>query len=89
MHTHDLSRFQHSHRFDTDSHRAERSTRLVMWITAATMLLEIGAGWWFNSMALLADGWHMSSHAFAIGLSAFAYRAMRRHAGDPRFAFGT
>ena len=89
MHTHHLSDWQHSHRFDTDSHRAERNTRLVMWITLATMLIEIGAGWWFNSMALLADGWHMSSHAFAIGLSAFAYGAMRRHASDPRFAFGT
>lgn len=89
MHTHHLSDWQHTHRFDTDSHRAERNTRLVMWITLATMLIEIGAGWWFNSMALLADGWHMSSHAFAIGLSAFAYGAMRRHASDPRFAFGT
>ena len=89
MHSHDLSAWQHEHRFETDSHRAERSTRLVMWITAATMVLEIGAGWWFNSMALLADGWHMSSHAFAIGLSAFAYAAVRRYARDPRFAFGT
>lgn len=89
MHTHDLSPWQHEHRFDTESHGAERSTRLVMWITAATMVLEIGAGWWFNSMALLADGWHMSSHAFAIGLSAFAYAAVRRYAVDPRFAFGT
>jgi cation diffusion facilitator family transporter len=89
MHTHDLSAWQHSHRFDTNSHAAERSTRLVMWITAATMLVEIGAGWWFNSMALLADGWHMSSHAFALGLSAFAYAAVRRYAADPRFAFGT
>ena len=60
-----------------------------MWITAAAMLLEIGAGWWFNSMALLADGWHMSSHAVAIGLSAFAYAAARRYAADRRFAFGT
>ena len=89
MHDHHLSDWQHTHRFDTDSHRAERNTRLVMWITLATMVVEIGAGWWFNSMALLADGWHMSSHAFAIGLSAFAYGAMRRHASDPRFAFGT
>ena len=89
MHTHDLSPWQHSHRFGTESRDAERSTRLVMWITAATMVLEIGAGWWFNSMALLADGWHMSSHAFAIGLSAFAYAAVRRYAADPRFAFGT
>jgi cation diffusion facilitator family transporter len=60
-----------------------------MWITAAMMVVEILAGWWFNSMALLADGWHMSSHAFAIGLSAFAYAAARRYSSDPRFAFGT
>jgi cation diffusion facilitator family transporter len=60
-----------------------------MWITAAMMVVEIVAGWWFNSMALLADGWHMSSHAFAIGLSAFAYGAARRYSTDPRFAFGT
>jgi cation diffusion facilitator family transporter len=89
MHTHDLSGWQHEHRFQGDNHAAERSTRLVMCITAAAMLLEIGAGWWFNSMALLADGWHMSSHAVAIGLSAFAYAAARRYAGDRRFAFGT
>ena len=61
----------------------------MMWITAAMMVVEIVAGWWFNSMALLADGWHMSSHAFAIGLSAFAYGASRRYSQDPRFAFGT
>ena len=89
MHTHDLSPWQHSHQFDTGNTAAERSTRLVMWITAVAMVVEIGAGWWFNSMALLADGWHMSSHAVAIGLSAFAYAAARRYAHDPRFAFGT
>jgi cation diffusion facilitator family transporter len=60
-----------------------------MWITAAMMVVEIVAGWWFNSMALLADGLHMSSHAFAIGLSAFAYAAARHYSSDPRFAFGT
>lgn len=60
-----------------------------MWITAVMMVVEIAAGWWYNSMALLADGWHMSSHAVAIGLSAFAYSAARRYARDPRFAFGT
>ena len=89
MHSHDLSGWQHEHRFQGDNRAAERSTRLVMWITAAAMLLEIAAGWWFNSMALLADGWHMSSHAVAIGLSAFAYAAARRYAADRRFAFGT
>jgi len=60
-----------------------------MWITAVMMVIEIISGWWYNSMALLADGWHMSSHAVAIGLSAFAYGAARRYAKDPRFAFGT
>lgn len=89
MHTHDLSAWTHDHVFDEGNHAAERGTRIVMWITAAMMLVEIAAGWWFNSMALLADGWHMSSHAVAIGLSAFAYAAARRYARDPRFAFGT
>ncbi|WP_338762690.1 CDF family Co(II)/Ni(II) efflux transporter DmeF [Massilia sp. METH4] len=79
----------HDHVYDSSSHAAERGTRLVMWITAAMMVVEIAAGWWFNSMALLADGWHMSSHALAIGLSAFAYAAARKYARDPRFAFGT
>jgi cation diffusion facilitator family transporter len=89
MHTHDLSPWTHSHVFDAGSRAAERGTRTVMWITAAMMVVEIWAGWWFNSMALLADGWHMSSHAFAIGLSAFAYVAARRYARDSRFAFGS
>ena len=86
---HDLSRWAHQHQYGIGNAAAERSTRLVMWITIATMLVEIVAGWWFNSMAVLADGWHMSSHALAIGLSAFAYRAARKYADDPSFAFGT
>jgi len=85
----DLSRWTHDHVFDPGNRAGERGTRAVMWLTAATMVVEIVAGWVYNSMALLADGWHMSSHAVAIGLSAFAYAAARRHAGDPRFAFGT
>lgn len=89
MHIHDPTEWAHSHVFDQGNQAAERGTRLVMWITAAMMVIEIVAGWWFNSMALLADGWHMSSHAFAIGLSALAYAAARRYADDPRFAFGT
>lgn len=86
---HDLTRWAHDHRYSTGNAAAERGTRLVMWITIATMLIEIVAGWWFNSMAVLADGWHMSSHALAIGLSAFAYGAARKYAADPSFAFGT
>jgi len=89
MHTHDLSDWIHSHTFDQGSRAAERGTRWVMWITAVMMVFEIAAGWWYNSMALLADGWHMSSHAVALGLSAFAYAAARKYALDPRFAFGT
>lgn len=89
MHTENISAWSHHHVFGEDSHAAERSTRAVMWITAVMMVVEIFAGWWFNSMALLADGWHMSSHAIAIGLSAFAYAAARRYARDSRFAFGT
>jgi cation diffusion facilitator family transporter len=80
---------QHSHVFDQGNPLAERNTRWVLWLTATTMVAEIAGGWIFNSMALLADGWHMSSHALAMGLSALAYAAARRFARDPRFAFGT
>jgi cation diffusion facilitator family transporter len=86
---HDLSRWEQTHNFGVANARAEKGTRLVLWITVLTMIVEITAGWWFNSMAVLADGWHMSSHALAIGLSVFAYAAARKYANDPRFAFGT
>ena len=89
MKSDDLSDWRHDHAFDNNSEAAERSTRWVMWITLVTMVVEILAGWAFNSMSLLADGWHMSSHALAIGLSAMAYAAARTYAHDPRFAFGT
>ena len=89
MHTHDLSRWEHEHVFDSGNERAERGAKAVMWITLAMMVVEITGGWWFNSMALLADGWHMSSHAIALGLSAFAYVAARHYARDFRFAFGS
>jgi len=79
----------HVHLFDTHNPLAERRTRQVMWLTAVMMVLEIVAGTLLGSMALLADGWHMSSHAMALGVSAGAYWLARRHAGDPRFAFGT
>jgi cation diffusion facilitator family transporter len=79
----------HSHVFDFSNPVAERRTRQVMWLTVAMMIVEIAAGTVFNSMALLADGWHMSSHALALGVSAAAYALARRMAKDPRFAFGT
>lgn len=79
----------HSHAFN-DSHRgAESRTLWATVLTATAMVVEIAAGWRFNSMALLADGWHMSSHALALGLSVFAYVMARRLARDSRFAFGT
>jgi cation diffusion facilitator family transporter len=79
----------HVHLFDTSNPLAERRTRQVMWLTAVMMVVEIAAGTVLGSMALLADGWHMSSHALALGVSAGAYWLARRHADDPRFAFGT
>lgn len=89
MHNENPSNWIHDHIFETGNDTAERSTRMVMWITAVMMVVEIASGWWYNSMTLLADGWHMSSHAVAIGLSAMAYATARRYAKDPRFAFGT
>ncbi len=69
--------------------RHERRTRLVVGLTAVTMVGEIAAGWVFGSMALLADGWHMASHAVALSITTLGYYLARRHAGDPRFTFGT
>ncbi len=81
--------FRQSHQFDHGNPQGERGTRVVVVITLLAMVVEIGAGLATHSMALLADGVHMSSHALAIGLSAFAYAMARRFANDMRFAFGT
>lgn len=85
----DVSAFTHSHQFNHVDAKAERNTRRVVYITAAMMVVEIAGGYMLNSMALLADGWHMSSHALAMGLSVMAYALARRYAMDGRFAFGT
>jgi cation diffusion facilitator family transporter len=69
--------------------RNERRTWLVVGLTTAMMVAEIVGGIVFGSMALLADGWHMSTHAAALAIAALAYQYARRHAQDPRFAFGT
>src|SRR3546814_3278282 len=79
-----IHRWQHSHVFDQGNPTAQRRTRWAVWLTAIMMVAEIVGGWWYNSMALLADGWHMSSHALALGLSVFAYAAARRYAQDRR-----
>ena len=80
---------EHSHVFDESNPLVERNTRWAVGLTAIMMVVEIAGGWLTNSMALLADGWHMSSHVVALGLSALVYVLARRLAQDKRFAFGT
>ena len=89
MAIHDLSGWQHSHAYDPGNQRAERRTWLVVAITAATMVAEIVAGFITGSMALLADGWHMSTHVVALSIAGTAYWLARRWSRDERFAFGT
>ncbi len=79
----------HARGFDAANPLAERRTTWVLILTAVTMVIEILAGWWYGSMALLADGWHMSSHVIALGLAVAAYVLARRLRRDDRFAFGT
>lgn len=90
MHTSTLEPWTHDHTFGQDRRRhGERPTLIVAVLTIVMMVAEIVAGWAFGSMALLADGMHMGSHAVALGLSVFTYTYARRHAGDGRFTFGT
>ena len=90
MHTESIERWVHNHTFGQDEKKsAERRTLIVSVVTILTMIVEIGAGIVFGSMALLADGLHMGSHASALAISVFAYRYTRTHAKDARFNFGT
>ncbi len=89
MHRANQSHFQHSHDFVHDFAAAEKRTRIVIAITGAMMVLEITTGILSHSMALLADGWHMSTHVIAFLITAIAYHFTRRHASDARFSFGT
>jgi cation diffusion facilitator family transporter len=89
MHRADYSRFRHSHDFALDSSVAERRTRIVIAITAAMMVVEIAVGIASNSMALLADGWHMGTHVTAFLITALAYYFSRRYAANPLHSFGT
>jgi cation diffusion facilitator family transporter len=85
-----LARWRHDHSFGQDRRRpGERRTQLVIVITATMMVIEIAAGVLFGSMALLADGLHMASHAVALGINAYAYAYARRHAHDASYSFGT
>ena len=90
MHTENLNSWQHSHVLGQDQQRpGEQRTLVVIVITGAMMIVEIATGILFGSMALLADGLHMASHAVALGINAFAYIYARCHAHDTRFSFGT
>lgn len=89
MHTHNLNQWQHSHDFHVSSSHGERRTLHVVILTACMMVIEIGAGYLYGSMALLADGWHMGTHVAALGIALFAYSYARHHARNPRFTFGT
>ena len=90
MHIHQLDNWKHQHQFlNNQANKAnEKRTIYVVLLTLAMMVVEISAGMIFNSMALLADGWHMATHAGALGLTVFAYRYARHHANDRSFTFG-
>jgi cation diffusion facilitator family transporter len=89
MHVHDLGPFRHDHAFgDHAAPKRERALWWVTWITLATMGIELAAGYWSGSLALVADGWHMGTHALALGGAALAAHFSRRVAGSQRFAFG-
>lgn len=88
MHIYTLNKWQHEHDFNSIDPSNERKTLSVVLLTSGMMGLEIAAGMVFGSMALLADGWHMGTHAAALGITLFAYRYARRNANNPRFTFG-
>ncbi|MCC2113729.1 MAG: cation transporter, partial [Hyphomicrobiales bacterium] len=90
MHIHKLDAWRHGHNFiDHEATReSERRTLSVVVLTAIMMAAEITAGYLYNSMALMADGWHMATHAGALAIAVFAYRYARRHQNDRRFTFG-
>jgi len=80
----------HGHMFLSEDHqKSERKTWAVIWLCSAMMVVEIVGGWLFGSIALIADGLHMSTHAGALLLAALAYTYARKYADDPRFTFGT
>ncbi|WP_394148140.1 CDF family Co(II)/Ni(II) efflux transporter DmeF [Shewanella atlantica] len=86
---HSIKAWQHQHHFANINNDGERNTRYVLYLTLITMIAEISAGTIFGSMALLADGWHMGTHAAAFMITLFAYRYAKKHANNPEFTFGT
>ncbi len=88
-HAKTVDRFAHSHESSDINAANERRTLQVVLLTGTTMTVEIVAGHWTGSMALLADGWHMGTHAFALGISYAAYLLARKHMHSEAFTFGT
>ena len=80
---------RHQHNFSSHNSQGEKRTFYVLLLTVVTMIVEIIAGTIYGSMALLADGWHMGTHAAAFGITLFAYRYAKKHAESERFSFGT
>ncbi|KJR44100.1 metal transporter [Candidatus Magnetoovum chiemensis] len=80
---------QHSHRFCIENRQGEKNTRRVIVLTAIMTAVEVAAGIVYGSMALLADGWHMSTHAAALAITAFSYYYERKHIDNPSYTFGT
>ena len=81
--------WEHSHNFGIDNKLHENKVKTVFWLTTVLMVLEIGAGTWSGSMALLADGWHMGTHSAAFLIAIFAYSYAKKHANNKNFSFGT
>jgi len=81
--------WEHSHNFGIDNKLHENKVKTVFWLTTVIMVLEIAAGTWSGSMALLADGWHMGTHSAAFLIAIFAYSYAKKHANNKDFSFGT
>ena len=87
--THDLRPFVHGHAFgDAAAPQRERALWWVTVVTLAAMVMELIVGYWSGSLALVADGWHMGTHALALGGAALAALLARRVHSNARFAFG-
>ena len=81
--------WQHSHDFGVDNSQNTNKVKIVFWLTTVVMILEIAAGTWSGSMALLADGWHMGTHSAAFLIALFVYSYAKKHANNKSFSFGT